>query len=674
MKRNLIIFTIICLSLILFTGCDEILEAFYPEFGQANNEILITVDIDNSIEIGIETPIMVAIVPFDGNLIIDRMWAQDHYDRHIEADFYPLPGETAYKVLVWRDANNNGKPDQDEPSIQVMHGDGWYIDDLFDFRTKPGEEAPPDYIEASAVLNNWDKMDFAILQQFANYVPDGSDDGGEFIDLSFQIEGPFTISKGNAPNDSIYKIRPASDATIIDVYGGMLSPDNQEIAFSESSYDGGRKEIHINFNSISWVGETSVSDLGLSDPAVPPDMRLHLELEYDLDGDGLGDEIAFNDFWIHFTTSDDEAPVGTLYKLNIELERLGDYPLILAADQSYPCRAEIMRFNARTGQYEPSGRVADGTINGGFGHLEILNVSYKTPELDFVHVLIWEPGADKEIDPPFKVSDDISIYLGKDQPDAFVFFDPWSFQDAGPKTSEDSEGTPAEPILLYADDSALAGKVGYNESSFYKVAVDPDQLYEIAITGSSGDIDLGVFENGYEGINPGAMWLTGAAIYSPATSTNVVAVTGTNELYIQVYGWDDQITYNISVISQAGSGFVSEGTAGGAVELIVGENLGKTVGDLGLSYYAIPTVQGNTYEINLTNITSVIDAYIYAYDGPSLSYGETSYYELAEEWIEPGIGSLTFTVTSNDDYVIFLVYNYGGGGSYDITEIGRAHV
>lgn len=684
MKRNLIIFAIICLSLILFTGCDEILEAFYPEFGKANNEIYIIVDIGESISIGIEEPpIMVAIIPIeDGQLAIDRMWAQDHYDRHIEADFYPLPGGNAYKVLVWQDANNNGKPDQEEPSIQVMHGDGWYMDDLFDFRN-PDREDYEEYIEANAYLNNWDKIDYAIIQQFDNFVPDAEGGGevGEYTDFSFQIEGPFTISKESAPTDAIYKIRPASDVPIIAVYGEMWTPDGREITFATTSVDLGRREIHIDFTSIDYVGDTYVGDYEdingdikpLLHPDVPNDIRLYLEVVYDEDGDNVVDDvddpIGYGEFVIHFTTAENEAAAGTVYTLNIELERLGDDPLLLEVDQSYACLAEIIRFDARTGQYEPSGRIAEGTINGGFASLEIPDISYQRPDLDFVHVLIWDYTA-IEGDPPAWVSDDISIYLPKDETEAYVFFDPWSFHEAGPKEGgENSEGTPDLPLILGGIDNPLphSGKVDLDEISFYEVSVTPNTNYSITLTSIIGDPDLEVFANGFPGVVADDEWLGGSYNYG-TTDEEAIVMTMPEQtvLYIAVVGYEPDTTYFIDVTEQTASG-TSEGSEAEPVALDLGVTHAGSIAAYDYSVYSIPVTMESSYTITADtfnpaidlididvyqNDTAVYDDWAWYYDG---AYSSSTTYE-------------EITVEAWDSYLILFVwYADGPGGTYDLT-------
>ena len=131
MKR-IIIYTIVTLMVLTaFTGCDEILEAFYPEFAEGNSST-------ETLEMFVLTPDIPEFWENPVVALIDRVWLEDpdvdfkrnyleswvyfneEYNTPVAEFFVDVPpGE--YQVEVFLDFNHNGVIDEKEPVRMVYY-------------------------------------------------------------------------------------------------------------------------------------------------------------------------------------------------------------------------------------------------------------------------------------------------------------------------------------------------------------------------------------------------------------------------------------------------------------------------------------------------------------------------------------------------------------------------
>ena len=107
-----IIFILIILAVLLFSGCDAMLEVFYPEYAD-DNQITVYVDITTTEAVLLgysgDYPLNVEIYkttedPFNNSPIrkIELMNRFDHY----RCDFLVSTG--IYDLWIWQDTNNSG--------------------------------------------------------------------------------------------------------------------------------------------------------------------------------------------------------------------------------------------------------------------------------------------------------------------------------------------------------------------------------------------------------------------------------------------------------------------------------------------------------------------------------------------------------------------------------------
>jgi hypothetical protein len=238
---------------VFFTGCDAILEAFYPEFGEdafGDREIAVEVEFDFVLD-GSSKSIMIAVVPIvkdaDGNPKIDfeGIWLQSRWDpssAYFTVNFTPLK-EGAYRVFVWYDANGDELPGWDEPSTEASYVlEGRFEEKfLFDFR-----DSDVTKIDGYAWLSKRDRMEVKFLEVFAP--------GPAAADYSFRIEGPDTVNK-NAPQFFQFFLErndPANEEPIADVYWGLEKMDRSTISVSDatpSPTPDAQPEFFVNFSS-----------------------------------------------------------------------------------------------------------------------------------------------------------------------------------------------------------------------------------------------------------------------------------------------------------------------------------------------------------------------------------------------------------------------------------------
>ena len=256
MKKRTIIFSIlIVLSvLIVLSGCDAILEAIYPDYGDkaagGGNEIIVNVDIDPSLadwdvqisgkvesaNSGPDDPdyfTMDQQVPVDFN-------SYDPQGNPIPKaffDFWGIPGDQdrprQYRVTIWIDRNGNGFPDFDEPqaiatweNYDINDPSNTWPDDMFYF---PNDQQWSS-ISGNAFLGNQVKnLNFSIVND-ADFVigtnpqtyqikPDDPDQiiAGIYWELSSDLE----YYSGDVPPTDIY----GDNADLIMDYSGKANGD-----------------------------------------------------------------------------------------------------------------------------------------------------------------------------------------------------------------------------------------------------------------------------------------------------------------------------------------------------------------------------------------------------------------------------------------------------------------
>ncbi len=248
MKRNLILVAIIALSAaMLFTGCDAILEAFYPEFGEGEggfgeNEIIIDVEIDPGFDFAGRGFIKVAIIPiieiqeakaFDFDyegMFTQSFWEPDMVNAH----FGPLPAR-AFRVFIFHDKNEDDVPNFDEASTSARYMDGFQERKLFDFRDGEAKSLP-----GYAYLSTEHRIDFKFLEKF--------NVGEDIWDPSFEIWGMDAINKTD-PGLFWIDIEPRNDQPVQSITWGVDDLARNPFTFSNASPHTltGRLDFYVDF-------------------------------------------------------------------------------------------------------------------------------------------------------------------------------------------------------------------------------------------------------------------------------------------------------------------------------------------------------------------------------------------------------------------------------------------
>ncbi len=108
-----IIFVLVILAILLFSGCDEMLEVFYPEFADdydGNNVFDIDYklgDFHYGVLVGSGQPLLISMYnvgdnPMDGDTAIETI---HFYDKAGLWTFFP--DDKSYDVWIWCDVNND---------------------------------------------------------------------------------------------------------------------------------------------------------------------------------------------------------------------------------------------------------------------------------------------------------------------------------------------------------------------------------------------------------------------------------------------------------------------------------------------------------------------------------------------------------------------------------------
>ena len=264
MKKTIITIILIFAALVLFTGCDAILNAAYPEYDPesgdlGSNSIVVYLEIDNSMDVS-SNPIRIAVVPMWKNsedqwvLNFDYALIQDFWYMHqVNMEFSWL-GNNAYRVFAWHDTNNNGIPGYDEPSMQMEWFDNssYQSGDIFDFRWNEDQGTT---FNTSSWIDQYSRMETRFIDRFQEAWNYTDDSGDTWTDASFWIGGPDFINASSAYSEW-YNINPNS----LSVYDmsyfewKLLSYDRSTTIISgdsypQTSFDWNSNGFNIDFNS-----------------------------------------------------------------------------------------------------------------------------------------------------------------------------------------------------------------------------------------------------------------------------------------------------------------------------------------------------------------------------------------------------------------------------------------
>ena len=137
MKKRIILIAITVLTLVLLSGCDAILEGFFPEFADTNS-----IDVHVQITTGVnvyDKPVIVALIPFDGS--DSPIKGEIVKEKRNEFDFYVsfdgLPNGK-YQIYVWYDNWEDGYITDEKDQVTVPKDHAYYdgittnIDVIFD--------------------------------------------------------------------------------------------------------------------------------------------------------------------------------------------------------------------------------------------------------------------------------------------------------------------------------------------------------------------------------------------------------------------------------------------------------------------------------------------------------------------------------------------------------------
>jgi hypothetical protein len=308
MRRITILAVLSAVLLLGLTGCDRILELFYPEFTDVFAEIgergiIVDIEVDTSLsdreEFG-DVAVRIAIVPYvedeatgllemdEENIYNEEFWGQ----RFIHYTFTPLP-ENLYRVFVWYDENDDWLPDFEEPSVLAGYDpdptdeeDRWV--NLYDLN---GEAR---MLDAIMYLSDRPDIPFDFLAQIHGEGPD-------FVDYSFHVEGPPIIDP-DALQSFEYRVVPHNAQEISTVSWQLVdwSTDSAVTVSGETVHTvtGGSVGFVVNYGSM--------------DPAPAADewYDLFVTVTY-------ADDTTF-DSWYEIVSANEEA-AGTSYELWVDI-------------------------------------------------------------------------------------------------------------------------------------------------------------------------------------------------------------------------------------------------------------------------------------------------------------------------------------------------------------------
>jgi hypothetical protein len=370
-KKSIVTLIVVLLALFAFSGCDPILEAFYPEFtaggteGGGENGISVYIEIELPPDgLGEESePTIGAVLtkpvpaaepgqPKPKPELVGEAqfvfpdWVWDDYSSTwiLTAifDFYGI-GAGDYQVLTWLDLDGDYKPNFDgsEPTA---------FSEWVEY-------------ENDTVIEKGNVFKFAVGDKLwlegLSLIPFISA-GGVFDPVFYLSVGDFTIDK-DAPKTEVYTVAqrdPNSTRNIAQLAVWLYAEDwsADYYFYSADGINAGSTTFSINYNSMP----------DLSGAALPVgNYWLNVQVIYEDN----------SDFWRTYPVRvlDEYEGSNTIY-LNVQIDWLDDDPFFLTADENYPVRAQIIK---------PDGTIAATEVNNvylspSFGTLYVAASTFST--------------------------------------------------------------------------------------------------------------------------------------------------------------------------------------------------------------------------------------------------------------------------------------------------------
>ena len=341
-KKSLITAIVALLALIAFTGCDPILEAFYPEFtaggenGGGDKGISVWVEVEVPAEgLGDIDPIIGAVLVeplapgvqgeptpvggnYDGAAFSKPDWTYDDeaatWILSAALDFFNL-ADGDYQVLVWLETTGDYKPAPVFEGTEPQATATWY---WWNEAGEPSDEGNV-FMFPNTYQAKW-------LEGYAFIPLIGA--GGP-LDPVFYVTGEFTVDKDwrgqetytVAPRDA-NRILKEMEMNLYSLAGGVYTPIT---GFADYALNGAASTtFSVNYSSIPEIGGAlTVGDYWIE--------------VWVLYGDGT-------DFWRTYPLRVlDEATSGSSVWLNVHIGDLDDWPFYLQTDKSYSVTAEVIR-------------------------------------------------------------------------------------------------------------------------------------------------------------------------------------------------------------------------------------------------------------------------------------------------------------------------------------------
>lgn len=317
---------VVLVALITLSGCDAILEAFYPEFGDREGSNTIALQVEIAIPGGdIGDPQIAAVVEdaWDKEadpVQIQFVWPTSYWDENgnlvltAYIEFYGLEGTEAdprdYQVFVWLEQNGDDRPNWEEPQTyafwQPYPDDQEWKEDVIWFPNEYGT-----YIEAYA---------FAGLNQAA-------------VNHQFNVMGTMMIDTNNTPRTQTYTIQPVNPNLSIQEYSwGLFNEDNLYAKVTEG---------------YSSVGGAASAQLTVSFTGLPDALYwLEISLGY------TNGEWRFARYPV--VVGPEVTTFGATYDLQVWIFNLDLQPTYVPNNESYEARVRI---------YHPGGTFDEYPIN-----------------------------------------------------------------------------------------------------------------------------------------------------------------------------------------------------------------------------------------------------------------------------------------------------------------------
>ena len=338
-------FVVVALLVVALTGCDAILETFFPAFGErgddsgGNNAVGVYVEIVIPETIDDPPPIKAIMEDawtfeqIDLQVIYSPAYNWDENGNTILSgflEFYNVPkGE--YTIVVWLESStDNDWYDWDEPwdfAVWFPTGNSEEWDNIFRF---PNEN-DSNWIDGEAILN------FEV--------------GGEIINYDFHVDGPFLldIDEWGANNEAQYTVFSADsnntffaiDWVLLDSDEFFLDGDFKFLTESDNTQD-----FKVRFDSLS------LDELETDGGA---DLWLEVLVTYD----DFGEEMKRYPVYIG-----DEASLFTTFDITLNIRQLGSDPLFLDNGDSFDL--QVSRFDSSgflLDEWNPNVTVDSGKID-----------------------------------------------------------------------------------------------------------------------------------------------------------------------------------------------------------------------------------------------------------------------------------------------------------------------